>query len=130
VAAYRRTARLTFAVTGAAVALGLVATPAADTPHVTSLWRAPSLQVEIDGTNGEWARLDELPSGPAIAAVNDDQVLDVIVSTTDQGIRRELASGVIVWFDPEGDKKQTTRISGSRPNITPVLRRCPARSWR
>jgi hypothetical protein len=104
----RRAAVVTLAVLAASAAA-----LASDTPVLTSRWSRSNVQ--IDGINHEWQALTELPDGPAMAVANDDQFLDLIVATSDQGIRRDLSSGVILWFDPSADKKQSFGIGISAP---------------
>jgi hypothetical protein len=113
----RTVVRLFRARRAAAVTLAVLAVSAAalasDTPDLTSTWSRSTVQ--IDGINHEWQALTELPDGPAVAVANDDQFLDIIVATSDQGIRRDLSSGVILWFDPSADKKQSFGIGISAP---------------
>ncbi len=75
---------------------------------IASTWRTHD--IHIDGVNTEWASLDELQNGPAVAFANDDKFLYVIVAASDQQMRRLIATGVILWFDPTGGKKETFAI--------------------
>jgi hypothetical protein len=79
----------------------------AEAPHVASGWRDAGVSPVVDGNNAEWPKLQELPDGPAVGVVNNADVVDVIVSASSQQLRRELANGVILWFDPARDEKQT-----------------------
>jgi hypothetical protein len=89
-------------------ALSSVAVLAASTPQIASTWR--SQEIRIDGVNTEWTAIDELEKGPGVAVANDDAFLYVIVTASDQQTRREIGSGVILWFDPTGAKKETFGI--------------------
>jgi hypothetical protein len=89
-------------------ALFSVAVLGASTPQIGSLWR--SHEIRIDGVNTEWTSIDELEKGPGVAVANDDTFLYVIVTASDQQTRREIGSGVILWFDPTGTKKETFAI--------------------
>jgi hypothetical protein len=70
---------------------------------VVSAWKAQD--VHVDGRIDEWAQLTAVDKGPAIAAANDGQFLYLAVATSDPQLRRTLASGLVVWFDPAGTKK-------------------------
>jgi hypothetical protein len=93
----------------AALAL-LGAVVVASTPQLNSSWHDREHEIRIDGVNSEWARLDELDKGPAVAVANDADNLYLVVLSSDQQMRRELGRGVILWFDPTGGKKETFAI--------------------
>jgi len=66
--------------------------------------------VTIDGDNGEWAG----PLAPVdekdpinVAVENDGQFLYLVLTTSDQAVRREIVrQGLVVWFDPSGGEKK------------------------
>jgi len=91
-----------------AVALLSVVVLCASTPQIVGTWRGKDIR--IDGVNTEWNSLDELEKGPGVAVANDDAFLYVIVTASDQQVRREIGNGVILWFDPTGTKKETFAI--------------------
>jgi len=83
--------------------LSMVATAAP--PGITSVWLTQP--VAIDGVTSEWPKLEPLLRGPEIGVANDDEFLYLAVSTTDDAIRSLLATGLIVWLDPNGAKATT-----------------------
>ncbi len=87
--------------------LALIAAAAALTaapdPVVTSEWK--TRDVQVDGRIEDWSRLTTLDNGPAVAAANDGEFLYLAVSATDPAMRRTLARGLVVWFDPTNAKK-------------------------
>jgi hypothetical protein len=105
---YRRAAdaaRWLLVAAACCAAASIALTARSDTPQLTSPHR--SHEIIIDGINSEWTSLQQLEDGPAFAATNDDQYLYLVLATSDQQLRRKLASGVIVWFDPAGGDKQS-----------------------
>jgi hypothetical protein len=80
----------------------------ASTSQIISVW--PSHDIRIDGVNAEWTAIDELEKGPGVAVANDDAFVYVIITASDQQVRREIGNGVILWFDPTGAKKETFGI--------------------
>ena len=101
----------TFAI--AAVALSISAwLTAAQT--VKSRWKDQT--IKIDGVAAEWPVLTALDDNIATAAANDTQDLYLAIATSDAQRRRQLAiTGLIVWLDAAGGKKETfgIRIPGS-----------------
>src|SRR5579871_4326536 len=90
---------------GVCAVLLSIATLGASTPALTSHWRTQD--IHVDGVNNEWTSLDVLEKGPAVAVANDDTNLYVIVSASDLQMRRQIGSGIVLWFDPTGGKKET-----------------------
>ena len=81
---------------------------------VNSRWK--DQEIKIDGAAGEWPVLTPLDDNIAIAAANDTQDLYLAIATSDAQRRRQLAiTGLIVWLDAAGGKKETfgIRIPGS-----------------
>jgi len=76
--------------------------------RIDSHW--PDRPVKIDGDNGDWAG----PLAPVdekdpinVAAENDGRSLYLVLTTTDQALRREIMrKGLVVWFDPAGGDKK------------------------
>src|SRR5437764_4871260 len=99
-------ARLPGIVIVAAISMCIAALAA--TQPIGSQWR--TRDVRIDGNNDEWqdtVALDAI----SVGAINDDQFLYLSVMTSDQQRRRQLeTSGLIVWLDASGGKKQTFGI--------------------
>ena len=81
---------------------------------VNSRWK--DQEIKIDGAAGEWPVLTPLDDNIAIAAANDAQYLYLAIATSDVQRRRQFAiTGLIVWVDAAGGKKETfgIRIPGS-----------------
>jgi hypothetical protein len=76
---------------------------AAPDPLVASEWK--TRDVQVDGRIEDWPRLTTIDNGPAVAAANDGEFLYLAVSATDPAMRRTLARGLVVWFDPANAKK-------------------------
>ena len=71
---------------------------------------------QIDGVAAEWPVLTALDDNIATAAANDAQNLYLAIATSDAQRRNQLAiTGLIVWVDAAGGKKETfgIRIPGS-----------------
>lgn len=68
----------------------------------TSTWLDPGLTV--DGSVRDWPEFGRLDRGPAIAFRNDSNSLVVAVTTSDPELRRQLSTGLILWFDPSGKR--------------------------
>jgi hypothetical protein len=87
---------------------------AAPDPVVTSEWK--TRDVQVDGRIEDWSRLTTLDNGPAVAAANDGEFLYLAVSATDPAMRRTLARGLVVWFDPANAKKMDfgVQLPGAR----------------
>ena len=81
------------------------ATLAAAPAGLTSAWRGEA--VTIDGLPSEWPKLEGLPRGPEISVANDDQFVYLFVSSGEEGMRDLLATGLVLWLDPNGGKAQT-----------------------
>lgn len=94
-----------------ALAPATVSTLAADTT-VASTWR--TADVAADGSIADWSRLDRVTDGPAVAAQNDGSALYLAIASNDPTIREQLATGLIVWVDGTGRKRQTfgVRLEG------------------
>jgi uncharacterized membrane protein YgcG len=85
-------------------------------PVFQSAWRDTPLAV--DGTIGDWTRLERLDQGPVVGFQNDAHSLYIAVSASDPELRRLLAAGLVVWFNPKSKKEQ-----GSGLRIPGVVRR-------
>jgi hypothetical protein len=90
------------------VAVGISVTAAAAPPGLTSTWRTQP--IAIDGMTAEWPKAETLPRGPDVSVANDEEFLYIAVSTSDDGIRSLLETGLIVWIDTAGGKAQTFGI--------------------
>ncbi len=102
-----------FAFAIAAIALSISAWLAA-AQTVKSRWKDQT--IKIDGVAAEWPVLTALDDNIATAAANDTQDLYLAIATSDGQRRRQLAmTGLIVWIDAAGGKKETfgIRIPGS-----------------
>lgn len=83
-------------------------------------------EITVDGDHGEWpgplVPFDEHRRLTA-AAVNDGQVLYIVLSTSDAALRAQImGQGLIVWFDPAGGEKKAFGVkfpvgmaNGDRP---------------
>lgn len=105
---------------GAIAGCGLLAsTPvpmrAAADATIAATWRDG--EVTVDGSMADWERLQRVDDGPAVAVQNDDTTLYVAVATNDVTVREQLATGLIVWIDATGRKRQTfgLRLEGLAP---------------
>jgi hypothetical protein len=109
----RRLAAAVFVVTAA-----LATTRAAD-PSIDAVWRSASLVV--DGSTGDWASLQRVDNGPMVGVANDDRAVYLAVASNEPNVRRQLATGLVVWFDPSGREAQTfgLRLEGLAPDPLP-----------
>jgi hypothetical protein len=90
----------------AAISMGIAGLCAAES--IASHWR--TREIRVDGVNDEWQDTIAFEA-ISIGAINDDQFLYVVVITSDQQRRRQLAtSGLTVWLDGSGGKKQSFGI--------------------
>jgi hypothetical protein len=97
----------------AAIALSISAWLAA-AETVKSRWKDQA--IKIDGVAAEWPVLTALDDNIAAAAANDAQDLYLAIASSDAQRRNQLAiTGLIVWLDAAGGKKETfgIRIPGS-----------------
>jgi uncharacterized membrane protein YgcG len=73
----------------------------------------------VDGQSAEWAALSPLAdSHVSVGVENDGQYLYLVVSTSDQARRQQLAvAGLDIWFDAAGGKKRAfgIRVPGVAP---------------
>ena len=81
-----------------------VSTRAAD-PELDATWRTSD--VTVDGSLADWARLERVGDGPAVAAQNDGRTLYLAIATNDLTVREQLAMGLVVWVDGTARKAQT-----------------------
>jgi hypothetical protein len=81
-----------------------------------STWRHTPLT--IDGVVSDWTKLEPLERAPSVGLQNDADSLYLAVATSDPDIRQQLATGLVVWFDPQSKKKQ-----GSGLRIPGMVRR-------
>lgn len=103
--------KLTVAIT--AIALSIPAWLAA-TQAVASRWT--DQEINIDGAVSEWPVLTALDENISVAAANDGKNLYLAIATSDAQRRRQLAiTGLMVWLDPAGGKKEKygIRIPGA-----------------
>jgi hypothetical protein len=100
------------------VASALATTRAAD-PSIDATWRGASLVV--DGSTADWPPLQRVDNGPMVGAANDDSAVYLAVASNDPDVRRQLATGLVVWFDPSGQQTQTfgVRLEGLAPEPLP-----------
>jgi len=103
-----------------ALAASLFAAPA----RMTS---AAASKMTIDGHVDEWPQLEPIEeTHVSAAAQNDVRNLYLMIATSDQARRRQmLTSGLAIWFDAEGGKKQRfgIRVPGMMPSFAGVGRR-------
>ena len=83
-----------------------------------STWRTEP--VAIDGMPSEWPKLELLPRGPEIGVTNDDQFIYFLVSSGEEVVRDLLATGLILWLDPNGGKAQTFGIWAPGVTLRPL----------
>jgi hypothetical protein len=83
-----------------------VSTRAADAV-VSSAWLDGNSIPAVDGSMADWVRLERVEDGPAVAARNDGRHLYLAVASNDDMVRRQLATGLVVWLDGTGRKAQT-----------------------
>jgi hypothetical protein len=103
----------------------LVSTRPAD-PVVSAIWRTDD--IVVNGSAAEWTGLTRVGDGPMVAVQNDGQTLFLVVTSGDPNVRRQLATGLVVWLDGSAKKAQTfgVRLEGltrrSLPGETPDTR--------
>lgn len=91
-----------------------VSTRAADA-ELSATWRVAD--VLVDGSMAEWPRLERVDTGPAVAVQNDAEALYLAIVSNDPTVREQLATGLVVWLDPTGRRRQTfgLRLEGLAP---------------
>lgn len=101
-------------VCGIAMVSALTSTRAAD-PEISATWR--DADVAVDGSIADWARLQRVGTGPAVAVQNDADALYLAVASNDATVRVQLATGLVVWLDPTARNRQTfgLRLEGLAP---------------
>jgi uncharacterized membrane protein YgcG len=101
-----------------------VCVPLFATQQITSRWK--DKEITVDGLIAEWTELMFVDGGISVAAFNDDRELYLAVATSDPQRRRQfLASGLLVWLDVQGGKKERfgVRLPGNglqRPDGPPA----------
>jgi hypothetical protein len=81
---------------------------------LASHWR--DSEHKVDGATDDWPVLDSIGDDVSVAAVNDDGDLYLAIATSDAQRRRQLTmTGLVVWLDPAGGRKETygVRIPGT-----------------
>lgn len=73
--------------------------------------------IDVDGSTGDWPRLQRVGSGPAVAVRNDADTLLLAIASDDERVREQLATGLVVWIDATGRRRQTfgLRLEGLVP---------------
>jgi hypothetical protein len=85
--------------------------------------------IDVDGSTGDWPRLQRVGSGPAVAVRNDADTLLLAIASDDERVREQLATGLVVWIDATGRRRpryeafesQTERLAPA-PNRRPRRR--------
>lgn len=93
------------------VGAGMVTVAAAG---LVSHWK--DREYRIDGAIDEWPVLETIGEDLSIAAANDDRELYLAIATSDPQRRRQLMlTGLVIWLDPDGGRKQTygIRLAGA-----------------
>jgi len=85
-------------------------------PVLLSTWR--HTPITIDGAVSDWTKLDRVDRGPPVALQNDAGSLYLAVAASEPEVRQQLATGLVVWFDPKSRKEQ-----GSGLRIPGMVRR-------
>jgi hypothetical protein len=100
------------------VACALATTRAAD-PSIDAVWRSASLVV--DGSTDDWPSLQRIDDGPMVGVANDDRAVYLAVASNDPTVRRQLATGLVVWLDATDEEAQTfgVRLEGLAPEPLP-----------
>ena len=80
--------------------------------ELVSTWR--ETEITVDGQDTEWegamAYLDD--PGVAIGLLNDAEYLYICLATVDSRVVRQVVgSGLTVWFDPQGGKKEVFGVN-------------------
>src|SRR5687768_12660249 len=89
---------------GGALSPLVVSTHPAD-PLVSATWRTGD--IAVDGSAVEWTGLTRVGDGPLVAVQNDSHTLFLVVTSSDATVRRQLATGLVVWLDGSAKKAQT-----------------------
>jgi hypothetical protein len=101
-----------------------LATARAADPSLDATWRSASLTV--DGSTADWPALQRVDNGPMVGVANDHDAVYLAVASNDPTIRQQLATGLVVWFDPSERQTQTfgVRLEGLTaeplPGATPT----------
>ena len=101
----------------AVAAISLCVAGIAASDSIASRWR--SREIRVDGVNDEWQDTVAFDA-MNIGAINDEQFLYLTVITSDQQRRRQFATtGLIVWLDASGGKKQSFGIKVPGAGVFP-----------
>lgn len=105
------TATAALLMTSGAVSPALVSTSPAESA-LAATWRTGD--IAVNGSAAEWTALTRVGDGPMIAVQNDGDALFLVVTSSDATVRRQLATGLVVWLDGSGKKAQTfgVRLEG------------------
>ena len=76
-------------------------------PTLSSSWR--TVDVTIDGSTGDWLKLNSLERGPAIAIQNDADYLYLAVATSDP-----MTMGATGELESRGRVQRSVRLVGSK----------------
>ena len=89
----------------------LVSTRPADST-LSATWRTGD--IAVNGSAAEWTGLTPAGQGLMIAVQNDGHALFLVVTSSDATVRRQLATGLVVWLDGSAKKAQTfgVRLEG------------------
>jgi hypothetical protein len=107
----------------AVVAASALATMRAADPSLDATWRPASLVV--DGSTSDWPPLQRVDNGPTFGVANDAAAVYVVVASNDPNVRRQLATGLVVWFDPSGQEAQTFGVRLEGLTDAPLLGATP-----
>jgi len=83
-------------------------------PAVASRWK--DRDIRIDATIADWPELTGVARNISVGAANDSLDLYLAIATSDPQQRRQLAiTGLTLWLDPAGGRKETygIRIPGA-----------------
>jgi hypothetical protein len=82
---------------------------------VTAAWSAGG--VMVDGSLEDWPPRTHTGDGPDLAVQNDDRSLYLAIATDNDRLRRQLATGLVVWLDASARRSQTfgVRLQGLAP---------------
>jgi hypothetical protein len=106
------------------LAASALATIRAADPSLDATWRSTS--IAIDGSTSDWPPLQRVDNGPMVGVANDAGAVYLVVASNDPNVRRPLATGLVVWFDPSAQEAQTfgVRLEGLTdaplPGATPT----------
>ncbi len=105
---------------GCAMLCAALATTRAADDVIAAGWRSST--IDVDGALADWNRLEPVRHGPLVAAQNDQDALYLVVASDDATVRRQLATGLIVWMDASDRRAQTfgLRLDGPAPPPLPT----------